>query len=207
MITFGFVAIILTLLPRWLHLITRILCGWNLGAGMYLGLTFWRMKAATPEKMRRYAQSENEGRVAISILIVAAACVSLVAIGFLLGSTKKGQTTFLIVLHVTLAVMTIIDSWLLVHTIFALRYAHNYYQRSLSDHEQLAQGLNFPNDNEPDYWDFLYFSFVIGMTSQVSDVQITSSKMRRLVLIHGILSFFFYTTILAMSVNIIAGLI
>ncbi len=206
-ITFGFVAIILAFLPHWLNLITRILCAWNLGADMYLGLTLWRMFAATPEKMRRYAQRENEGRVAISILIIAAACVSLVAIGFLLGDTKKGQSTFLVALHVTLAVMTIIDSWLLVHTIFALRYAHNYYQRSRSDQEQLAQGLDFPDDHEPDYWDFLYFSFVIGMTSQVSDVQITSPNMRRLALIHGILSFFFNTTILAMSINIIAGLI
>ncbi|MDF5720757.1 MAG: DUF1345 domain-containing protein [Rhizonema sp. PD37] len=206
-ITLCLVAIILPILPHWLHLKSRILCGWNLGADIYLGLTLWRISAATPEKMRRYAQRENEGRVAISILIVAAACVSLVAIGFLLGDTKKGQSTFLIAIHVTLAVMTIVDSWLLVHTIFALRYAHNYYQRSRSDQEQLAQGLDFPDDHEPDYWDFLYFSFVIGMTSQVSDVQITSPNMRRLALIHGILSFFFNTAILAMSINIIAGLI
>ncbi len=207
MITFGFVAIILVILPRWLHLTTRILCGWNLGAVMYLGLTLWRISAATPEKMRRYAQRENEGRVAISILIIAAACASLVAIGFLLGDTKKGQSTFLVALHVTLAIMTIVDSWLLVHLIFALRYAHNYYRRSREDREKLALGLDFPDDNEPDYWDFLYFSFVIGMTSQVSDVQVTSPNMRRLALIHGILSFFFNTTILAMSINIIAGLI
>ncbi len=103
--------------------------------------------------------------------------------------------------------VTIIGSWLLVHTIFAMHYAHEYYQDHQTQSDCKAGGLDFPEDIEPDYWDFLYFSFVIGMTSQVSDVQITSRSMRRLSLLHSILSFFFNTAIVAMSINIIAGLI
>ena len=102
---------------------------------------------------------------------------------------------------------TIIGSWLLVHTIFAMHYAHEYYQDHQTQSECKAGGLAFPEDIEPDYWDFLYFSFVIGMTSQVSDIQITSRSMRRLSLLHSILSFFINTAIVAMSINIIAGLI
>lgn len=165
------------------------------------------MLRATPEKMRRLAQSDDEGRIVILSLITAAACASLLAIGFMLNDLK-GLTTKVLILHTALSVVTIIGSWLLVHTIFALHYAHGYYQddsKTLS--ECKAKGLDFPNDIEPDYWDFLYFSFVIGMTSQVSDVEVSSRSLRRLALLHGVLSFFFNTTILAISINIIAGLI
>jgi uncharacterized membrane protein len=165
------------------------------------------MFRATPQKMRRFAQLEYQGRVAILTLIIASACASVLAIGFLLTGNTKSLSTILLTLHVTLAVMTIISSWLLVHTIFAMQYARTYYQVSNSNTEQIAGGLDFPNDEEPDYWDFLYFSFVIGMTSQVSDVQTISRSMRRLTLLHGVLSFFFNTSILAMSINLIAALI
>lgn len=173
----------------------------------FLVLTWSLMLRATPEKMRRNAQSQDEGRVVILSLITAAACASLLAIGFMLNDTKEVPTNVLI-LHIALSLVTIIGSWLLVHTIFALHYAHGYYQdgsKTLS--ECKANGLDFPSDIEPDYWDFLYFSFVIGMTSQVSDVEVSSRKLRRLALVHGVLSFFFNTAILAMSINIIAGLI
>jgi uncharacterized membrane protein len=162
---------------------------------------------ATPQNMRRFAQREYAGRLALFTLIVAAACASVLAIGFLLSDNKKGQPNSVIALHVSLSVITIVGSWLLVHTMFALQYAYNYYQSSESHQDGLAGGLDFPDDREPDYWDFLYFSFVIGMTSQVSDIQTTSRFMRRLALIHGILSFFFNTTILAMTINIIAAII
>lgn len=205
-ISVAFAALVSILLPSRLHLPTRILCAWNLGADCFLGLTWWIMFRATPQKMRRFAQLEYQGRVAIFTLIIAAACASVLAIGFLLSGNTKNLSTILLTLHVTLAVMTIISSWLLVHTIFGMQYAHTFYQVS-SDTQQIAAGLDFPNDEEPDYWDFLYFSFVIGMTSQVSDVQTISRSMRRLTLLHGVLSFFFNTSILAMSINIIAALI
>lgn len=103
----------------------------------------------------------------------------------------KGLPPLALTLHVILAVVTIVTSWFLVHTIFALHYAHSYYQSSSASPHTPAAGLDFPKTEEPEYWDFLYFSCVIGMTSQVSDVAMTSPLMRRLSLLHGILSFFF----------------
>jgi uncharacterized membrane protein len=199
-------AFVLVILPHSLHLPTRILAAWNCGAYCLLVLNLVMMFKATPQTMRRNAKREYQGRLAIFILIIAAACAGVLAIGFLL-TDKKGISPMLLTLHVMLAVTTIIGSWLLVHTVFTLQYARNYYQDHESKNEEIAGGLDFPSDRQPDFWDFLYFSFVIGMTSQVSDVQTTSRNMRRLALLHGILSFFFNTTILAMSINIIASLI
>ncbi|WP_187308099.1 DUF1345 domain-containing protein [Nostoc cycadae] len=207
LISAGISVIISLLLPSWLHLATRILCVWNVGTGCFLSLTLAKMVKATPNKMQRYAQHEYEGRIGIFTLIIIAACVSVLAIGFLL-SDKTGISSTVLMLHIILSVITIVSSWLLVHTLFALQYAHNYYHNVSNDNiYQKAGGLDFPDDRDPDYWDFLYFSFVIGMTSQVSDIQTTSRSMRRLALIHGVISFFFNTSILAMGINIIASLI
>jgi uncharacterized membrane protein len=205
MIALGFAVFVSVILPHWLHLPTRLLCAWNSGTDFFLALTWFKVSRATPEKTRRYAQADHEGRLTIFMLVIAAACASVLAIGFLLND-KKGLTPILLILHVTLSIMTIVGSWLLVHIMFALQYAHIYYKK-ISNSEEITRGLDFPNNDSPDYWEFLYYSFVIGMTSQVSDVQTTSSSMRRLSLVHGILSFFFNTTILAMSINIIASLI
>ncbi len=163
------------------------------------------MLRATPEMMRRFARQEDEGRAVILSLITIAACISVVAIGLILQD--KGKDNNLVLLHLGLAVVTIVSSWLLVHTIFAQHYAHIYYKAERTLAECKADGLDFPGEIEPDYWDFLYFSFIIGMTSQVSDINVTSRQMRRLSLIHGILAFFFNTTIVAMMINIVAGLI
>lgn len=194
------------LLPSWFHLPTRMLCVWDTGMICFLGLTWSAMMKATPETMRRYARQEDIGRLVILSLITMAACASLFAIGFILHD-KGASTDKVLFLHLTLSSVTIIGSWLLVHTIFAFHYANGYYQDGKTLNECKAEGLDFPSEIEPDYWDFLYFSFVIGMTSQVSDVQITSRSLRRLTLLHSVLSFFFNTMILAMSINIIAGLI
>ena len=192
-------------LPPTFHWATRFLCVWDTGMLVFLGFTLRLMLKATPEKMQRYAKQEDEGRATILTLVTAAACISIFAIAFILSD--KSRDNSLLVLHVSLSLITIVGSWLLVHVIFALHYARLYYQ----DYETLAkseaEGLDFPGEHEPDYWDFLYFSFVIGMTSQVSDVDVTSRTMRRLSLVHGILSFFFNTSIVAMTINIIAGLV
>jgi uncharacterized membrane protein len=198
----GIVAI---LLPPPVHLVARLLFSWDAFTLCFLLLTLRVMLRANPEVMRRFARQEDEGRVMISSLITIAACISIVAIGLILQD--KGKENSLLFLHLGLAIMTIVSSWLLVHTIFAQHYAHIYYQAELTLAEAKTDGLDFPGEIEPDYWDFLYFSFTIGMTSQVSDVNITSRQIRRLSLIHGILAFFFNTTIVAMAINIVAGLI
>jgi uncharacterized membrane protein len=110
--------------------------------------------------------------------------------------------------HALLSVAAIVLSWVLVHTLFTLRYAHFYYIDALKvERDSIEGGLIFPEDKSPDYLDFAYFAFVIGMTCQVSDVQISSKAMRRLATVHGLIAFAFNTAILALFVNIIAGLI
>jgi uncharacterized membrane protein len=198
----GIVAIFL---PSWLDWTTRIFCVWNVVMISFLGLTWRLMFRATPEMMQRSALKEDEGRWIISIAIAVAACISLLAVGSI--PHQKNIPTSVLMMYLGLSISTIVGSWLLVHTIFTQHYAHLYYQGDKTLAERKSTGLEFPGEIEPDYWDFLYFSFVIGMTGQVSDVNVRSRQMRRLSLLHGILSFFYNTTILAISINIVAGII
>jgi uncharacterized membrane protein len=208
LLTVSLAAIVAAILPSWMSLAGRILCIWDAAMVFFLVVTWLVMAQATPNSMRRYAQQQDAGRTVIYIVVTSAACASILAIGFILQQSKNAAPA-IVTLHVVLTAITIVVSWLLVHTIFGVHYAHEYYQSEPAQNngDTDAPSLDFPDDVEPDYWDFLYFSFVIGMTSQVSDVQITTRSMRRLALIHGVLSFFFNTTILAMSINLIAGLV
>lgn len=193
--------LIYILTPKWLQLYTRIIIAWNAGVIVFLASVFLMTSRATSEKMRSQAQRQDESRWIILIVVVVAACTSLLAIVFMLNGSKNSQP--LLILHIILALFTIFASWLLIHTMFALHYAHLYYQ---NNHQQL-EPLEFPGEKLPDYTDFIYFSLGIGMTSQVADVQIASRILRRLALVHQVLSFFFNTLILALAINIMASLI
>jgi len=167
------------------------------------------MMNATADHMRRRAAMQDEGQVTILILTAGAAIFSLVTVAIELHGLKdlQGMDT---VYRVGLAALTILCSWFMTHTMFALHYAHGYYSDAdpAGDRRSDVGGLDFSGDDgEPDYWDFLYFSFVIGMTFQTSDTAISSRRMRRLTLGHSILAFFFNTVILALSINIMAGLL
>jgi uncharacterized membrane protein len=165
------------------------------------------MANATPEGMRRRAELEDEGRYTILVFSVTAAIAILITIVFELHGIKDLPPP-LAALHVALAAGTILLSWLFMNTIFALHYAHGYYgDADPSDDYKPIGGLGFPGQPQPDYWDFMYFSFVIGMTFQVSDVQIEDHSLRRGVLAHGVLAFFFNVIIVALTINIVAGLI
>ena len=196
-------AAVTVLVPGGLHLPTRILIGWNVGIALYLILTFAMMWRAEVEHIRRRAAEQDEGAIAILMLSIVATLASLVAIVFELGASKQTQDAPAAV-HVLLAMATILVSWTFVHTMFSFHYAHEYYgERG----DGKIGGLRFPDDPEPDYRDFLYFSLVIGMTSQVSDVAVTSKVIRRIAAIHGVLSFFFNLTVLALTVNMVSNLI
>jgi uncharacterized membrane protein len=195
------------LLPSWILLPTRIIISWDAGVFLFLALTWIVIRDASTEKMWRSAQKEDENRLTILTLVVGAACASLLAIAFMLKNDSN-IPQWLLILHVILAIATIVISWSLVHVMFALHYAHLYYRHPEENFErEETDKLDFPNEKKPDYWDFFYFSFVIGMTCQVSDVQIASRPLRRLALVHGILTFFFNTVIVALSINLLAGLI
>jgi uncharacterized membrane protein len=173
-------------------------------AFVILGL-IWVTVTLTPlEQIRAVAQRQDVGRTVIFIFVIIVACAALFAVAFLIRSGKP-EERHLFSSHLLLAVATIVLSWLLMHAVFGLRYAHRFYDDSATNAEKHAGGLNFPEDDFPDYRDFAYFSFVIGMTCQVSDVDVTSREMRRLVLLHGILSFGFNTVILALTINTVSS--
>jgi uncharacterized membrane protein len=168
----------------------------------------WLTILTTPlRKIRELAQQQDLSRLLVFLFVVSSACAALLAVGFLI-SVHKGETRGHLTVHLLLTLLTVISSWMLVHTVFGLRYAHAFYGDSDQPGvHQHAGGLIFPGDRPPDYFDFAYFSFVVGMTCQVSDVQITSRHMRRLTLVHSVLSFGFNTIILALLINTVSGLL
>jgi uncharacterized membrane protein len=160
-----------------------------------------------PREVRKIARLQDSSQSFIFLFVLAASVVSMGAIIFLLKSAKSPSHQVLNE-HILLSMVAVVVSWWLVHTLFTLRYAHLYYDTDTDEGKpQKAAGLIFPGDEEPDYMDFVYFSFVLGMTFQVSDVNVSSKRLRRLAWLHGMLSFGFNTAILALSINVISGLV
>ena len=184
---------------------TRTIATWDAFALATLGLSWWAILTTPQEKIRAQVKMQDVGRIWIFLFVVIAACAGLFGVVFLFHANKSGGQPRL-PLHIALTLLAVISSWSVVHTVFGLRYAHKFYGDA-GDARGHAGGLEFPGKSAPDYLDFVYFSFVIGMTFQVSDVQITARGLRQLVLIHGILSFAFNTVILALTINTISALI
>jgi uncharacterized membrane protein len=193
-------------LPRFIGGGTRLLAAFDLAAVAFLGAVWIMMARATTAKMRRRSQIEDEGRYVVLALSTATAVAILLAITLELHDIRD-QPPAATGLRVTLAAVTILLAWFFMNTIFALHYAHFFYGDSDASEGGEARGLAFPGRAEPDYWDFLYFSFVIGMTFQVADVRIENHRLRRIALAHGVLAFFLNVVVLALTINIIAGLL
>ena len=169
---------------------------------IYLAFVAAMRARMSPDDLRRHASEEDEGILVIVLLAVAAIVFSLVAIFALLNQGGQPGTWQLIC-----AIASVPLGWLTLHTIAAFHYAHLYYapadERPAADTSPSdAGGLQFPGDEAPGAWDFLYYSFVVGMTAQVSDVQVLTREMRRLTLAHGVLSFFYNTVLIALAVNV-----
>lgn len=178
----------------------RLLVSWDVTVLLYLIGAYQLIIAGTDTSLRHRAEIEDEGRIGVLVLTVAAALASLGAIVILLVSSHAGLRGSW---RLGLATGTILLSWTFIHTIFAFHYAHEYYGTRAGK----TSALKFPNDAAPDYWDFIYFSFVVGMTSQVSDVAVSSKPIRRTVAAHGIVAFLFNAALLALTVNIAASAI
>jgi uncharacterized membrane protein len=183
----------------------RGLIAWDFGCGVFLLLSAVMFSRERSARMAADAKAQEEGEWTLFAFTVAATFASFAAI---IGefSVSKDVPAAVRGGHVALVAVTLLVSWLMTHTIFAFRYAHEYYQWS-DELGAVEKGLEFPGDLPPDYWDFFYFAIVLGMTFQVSDVQITSRKLRRVATLHGLLGFLFNTVILALSVNIGASLL
>ncbi len=179
--------------------------GWIVATLLFLVSTALAVGLASPERLRARARVQDASVFLIQGLIVLAAVASLAAVIALLKKAD-GETTAMLVGRVALAGGVVVLSWTLIHTVFAVHYAHAFYGDGPKPGPDDAGGLSFPGDDQtPDFWDFFYFSLVLGMTCQVSDVQITGKHMRRLASVHGALSFFFNTVILALTINFLVS--
>ena len=191
------------LLSPWFTAQVLVLATWSIGTLCYLCLA-WIVVATTDETLTRMrAQRYDPSGPVIFAIILTAASASFIAIGFMIGG-MSGLPFWPRAQRLTLSVAALLLSWLLIHTVFAFHYAHFYYWQPEGQGAHHG-GLRFPDEEDPDYLDFAYYSFVVGMTSQVSDVSVLSRPMRRLTLIHGVLSFIYNVAVLAMSINIIGG--
>lgn len=192
---------LIVLLPPELRKVSRFLISWDVGVGFYLVLVLWKVMSSDASHVRRESALQDEGRFIIPILTVTAALASLVAIVFWLRTAPGGETSRLG--DLALLFLTILLSWAFIHVIFALHYAHEYY----AEHRGKGGGLRFPGETEPNYWDFLYVAFAIGTATQVSDVAVTSQAIRQTATAHGIVSFVFNVTVIALTVSIAADAI
>jgi len=206
-LVYGGVAGIAVGLVPWplLNAMARGMLGWVAGVGLYLVLAWWLAHSFDARRTRERAQSLDQPNGVLLIATVTAVLFSVVAIAMLLQQAK-GLGGLSRTLHVALALVALAVSWLMIHTLYAFHYAHRYYLMEKS-RKPSAPALDFPGTAPPDYADFVYYAYVVGMTSQVSDVQVLSPDLRRVTLVHSVLSFAFNMLVLALSINVVAGLI
>ncbi|MBX4907582.1 MULTISPECIES: DUF1345 domain-containing protein [Rhizobium] len=180
----------------------NILFGWNISAIVFVALSWRKMLRATVETIRKRSADLDFSDTVLLSLSIGAALASIAGIGTELHSIKEAPPDVALT-RAGAAVLTILISWIFLHTLFTIHYAHYFYGGA--DEES---GLKFPDGiEEPGYWDFLYFSFTIGVAAQTADVGVSSTSMRKLTLLHAVLSFLFNTTILALAINVGASLL
>ena len=194
----------LTFLPATMKPAVRWALAWDIGGLVYLGLAVQVMARQTSDRLKTRAAHADDSGAVILVVVLIAILASFAAMTGLAGEVKeapKSEKQF----YLFLAAATLFISWLVTQVVFTFHYAHHHFKRNPDGTE--SQALVFPGDTKPDYWDFLYFATSIGATSQTSDVAIQSKAMRRLVTLHAVVSFFFNTMVLAITINIAAGLI
>ncbi len=191
-------------LPRQWSDATRMIAAWDVGALVLLASVALMFIRAAPIDMPRKAEAQSEGEWTVFWVTLAGVLFSFFAVSGALHNASHlapGAARF----RLSLVAATVVLSWLVTQTVFAMRYAHDFYRSDGAG--ALARGLQFPDEDAPDYWDFLYFAVVLGMTFQVSDVAITARRLRRLATVHGVLGFVFNAVIIALTVNLAAALV
>ena len=182
---------------------TRAILAWDAGCAWFIASVLWMMRGQDGAGISSKAAAQDEGRHMILFLVVAAAAASLGAIAVEL-SQAKGEDGLEKALRVAVAIGTVAASWFVVQLIFAVHYAHDYY--AMQKDGKPRGGLLFPGGEEPDYWDFLHFAVIIGVAAQTADIAFTSKRLRRIGTLHGVVAFTFNTVVLALTINLIAGL-
>jgi uncharacterized membrane protein len=208
MAAIGFGAVVglgLAFIPNDLRPSTRFLIAWDAGVLCFIVSMLMVMAASDDCDMRVRAAVQDEGQHFILGLVLIAAVISIGGIAKELSLAKADHATVK-VFRVGLAFLTVIASWFLVQLIFALHYAHEYYSPHPERPDDITKGLEFPDDDTPDYWDFLYFAVVLGVASQTADVSFKTKMLRRVGTVHGVVAFTFNTVVLALTINLLAGL-
>lgn len=182
---------------------TQVLLAWCAGSGTFLALSWWLAARFDAQRTRARALAQDQSHRILSALLLLCVFISAGAIALMLQHVKDLAAAQRVA-HLALSMLALAASWLLMQTIFAFHYAHVYYQSESRSHG-LGGGLQFPGKQAPDYFDFLYYAHVVGMTSQVSDVVVTARHMRRLTLLHSLAAFAFNMLVLALSINVVAG--
>jgi uncharacterized membrane protein len=185
-----------------IDLLTHVMIGWDTFSVCMLAMTWITFFITSAKQIRIQSKVQDASRPVVFIIILICTLASFLTVLLLIVSKKEGENSG--EWRLPIAVAGMIFSWFLIHTTFALRYAHIFYGDHETQPNTHAGGLEFPGDVLPDYLDFAYFSFVLGMTFQVSDVEITSRRLRRMALLHGLISFIFDTTMIALVINILA---
>ena len=195
----------LVLIATRFEILTGIMVCWDTFSLCLISLTWITIFMTNGKELREIAIQQDESRYAISLIVLFSVCLSIAGILIIFRNNNKNLVQQQ--LHTMFCMLGVALSWVLLHTTFTLRYAHIYYAQRITDKNQHVGGLRFPGDEEsPHYLDFAYFSFVIGMTFQVSDVEVVLPRMRRLVLVHSLISFIFNTIIVALTINTIADI-
>jgi uncharacterized membrane protein len=211
MVSLGVTAIVFFFIWQKVSVPASIMISWGSCASTIILLDWIIILTAHPREIRRIAKLEDSSRIMVLLFVIAASCVSLFSIIFLLKTVSKDAHNDVHSLHLILmSIGSVVVSWWMLHTVFTMSYAHMYYTNTPQTDDPkdaVVGGLQFPEETEPDYLDFVYFSFVIGMTFQVSDVEIAARRIRRLALLHALISFAFNTAIVALSINVISGLV
>jgi uncharacterized membrane protein len=195
----------LSLVPNELRPSTRFLIAWDVGVLYFVVAMLLVMAASDDCDMRVRAAAQDEGQHFILGLVLVAAVISIGGIAKEL-SLAKTDHDLVKIFRVGLAFLTVIASWFLVQLVFALHYAHEYYSPHPDRPDEVTKGLQFPDDDTPDYWDFLYFAVVLGVASQTADVSFKTKMLRRIGTVHGVVAFTFNTVVLALTINLLAGL-
>lgn len=186
-----------------IDILSHIMIGWDTFSFCLILMTWITFGITKSEEIREQAKVEDSSRTLIFFVVLIATLASFLAVLLLLVTKHEFKNTQSA--HLIVAITGMILSWFLIHTIFTLRYAHLFYGDDETNPKTHAGGLEFPGDKKPNYLDFAYFSFVLGMTFQVSDVQITSKHLRRMAMWHGLISFGYNTVMIALTINVIAG--
>lgn len=183
---------------------SRIILTWDTFCIFMILQSWWLFFTTSPGELCKIVEKQDDGPKIIFMIVLVGVCLSL--FGTLLLLNSKGESTFNKIFHTIISISPVFLSWILLHTTFAIRYAHLYHDHNRLHTGSNIGGIDFPGNEDPDYISFAYFSFVIGMTFQVSDVVISSRVIRRFVLMHSLICFFFNTIIVALTINTISGL-